>query len=335
MSRQIVGDVAAPDAEVKMQTRGPQPAGRWHRRRRRDRPPTEPLPGAGRLIAALAVLSIPVVAGYVWLIVTSFADRTHGFIPVDRDGNFGGFTLQNWKFLWESTEVWEVTLNTFVLAAGLAIGVVAVSAMAGYALSRLHFPGRREMLATMLVLHAFPSVTLLIPIFFVLRWLRDRPVIGNDLPFVGGVGFDTLGGVVLVSVALQLPLGVWLMKGFFDGVSWDVERAALIDGCSRFQAWRLVVLPVVRPGMAALAIFAFIVGWGSFIIPFTFIVNPSRNVISVYLGERIGGASGTSPVNYSEIAAIGLFQLIPVLIFFFFTQEYLLKIFAGGSKGGT
>jgi inositol-phosphate transport system permease protein len=287
------------------------------------------------MIAVLAVLTVPVVVGYLWLIITSFADRTHGLIPVDRDGNFGGLTLQNWRFLWESTEVWEVTLNTFVLAAGLAIGIVTVSAMAGYALSRLNFPGRREMLGTMLVLHAFPSVTLLIPIFFVLRWLRDRPIIGNDLPFIGGVGFDTLGGVVLVSIALQLPLGIWLMKGFFDGVPWDVERAALIDGCSRAQAWRMVVLPVVRPGMAALAIFSFIVGWGSFIIPFTFIVSPTRQVISVYLGERIGGNSGTSPVNYSEIAAIGLFQMIPVLLFFFFTQEYLLRIFGGGSKGGS
>ncbi|MGH9136646.1 MAG: carbohydrate ABC transporter permease [Acidimicrobiales bacterium] len=313
----------------------PVPARRTLRRRRRDRTPAEPITGAGRMVAVLAVLSVPVVVGYLWLIISTFADRTQGLIPVDRDGNFGGFTLNNWRFLWESTEVWEVTLNTFVLASGLAVGVVGVSAMAGYALSRLHFPGRKQMLATMLVLHAFPSVTLLIPIFFVLRWLRDRPVIGDDLPFVGGVGFDTLGGVVFVSIALQLPLGIWLMKGFFDGVPWDVERAALIDGCSRFQAWRLVVLPVVRPGMAALAIFAFIVGWGSFIIPFTFIVDPTRNVISVYLAERLGGQTSTAPVNYSEIAAIGLFQLIPVLIFFFFTQEYLLKIFTGGSKGGT
>jgi inositol-phosphate transport system permease protein len=333
MGRQLVTEAEA--HEVHLDVRAPEPAPRRYRRRRREQVPAEPLPGARKMVAVLAALSIPVIAGYVWLIITSFAERTNGFLPVDRDGSIGGFTLQNWKFLWESTEVWEVTLNTFVLAAGLAVGVVAVSAMAGYALSRLNFAGRRAMLATMLVLHAFPSVTLLIPIFFVLRWLRDRPIIGDDLPYVGGVGFDTLGGVVLVSIALQLPLGIWLMKGFFDGVPWDVERAALIDGCSQFQAWRLVVLPVVRPGMAALAIFAFIVGWGSFIIPFTFIVTPTRNVMSVYLGEQIGGASGTSPVNYSEIAAIGLFQLIPVLIFFFFTQEYLLKIFSGGSKGGT
>jgi inositol-phosphate transport system permease protein len=264
--------------------------------------------------------------------VSTFADRTHGLVPVDADGGFGGLTLQNWSFLWEDSTIWVVTLNTALLATGLTIGVVGVSALAGYALSRLAFPGRRLMLATMLVLHAFPSVTLLISIFFVLRWLGDLPIIGRDLPVVGGIGYNTIGGVILVSVALQLPLGIWLMKGFFDGVPWDVERAALIDGCSRFQAWRLVVLPAVRPGMAALAIFSFIVGWGSFIIPYTYIASPTKNVIAVYLQSELGV---TAPVDYGVVAAIGLFQLIPVLIFFFFTQEYLLKIFTGGSKGGT
>lgn len=282
-------------------------------------------------VVVLVIISVPVVIGYLWLIVSTVSDRTHGFIPVDSDGNFGGFTLRNWSFLWEDPSIWRITLNTFLLATGLTVGVVAVSSMAGYALSRLKFPGRRSLLASMLVLHAFPSVTLLIPIFFVLRWLRDVPVVGSDIPLVGGLGYNTVGGVILVSVALQLPLGVWLMKGFFDGVSWDMERAALIDGCSRYQAWRRVVLPAVRPGIAALSVFAFITGWGSFIIPFTYLVDPTNNVIAVYLNDLLGA---TSPVNYGAVASIGLFQLIPVLVFFFFTQEHLLNIFAGGAKGG-
>ncbi|MPZ52335.1 MAG: ABC transporter permease subunit [Acidimicrobiia bacterium] len=282
-------------------------------------------------IVIMSLISVPVVLGYLWLIVSTLSDRTHGLIPVDSAGNFGGFTMRNWSFLWEDPSIWRITLNTFLLAVGLTVGVVAVSSMAGYALSRLKFPGRRPLLAGMLILHAFPSVTLLISIFFVLRWLRDVPIIGSDIPLIGGLGYNTVGGVILVSVALQLPLGIWLMKGFFDGVSWDMERAALIDGCSRFQGWWKVVLPAVRPGIAALAVFAFIVGWGSFIIPYTYLVDPTNNVIAVYLNDLLGA---TSPVNYGSVAAIGLFQLVPVLVFFFFTQEYLLNIFAGGAKGG-
>jgi inositol-phosphate transport system permease protein len=175
-------------------------------------------------------------------------------------------------------------------------------------------------------------VTLLIAIYFVLRWIAGIPVLGRGLPLIGGFGYNTLGGVILVSVALELPLGVWLMKGFFDQISWDVERAALIDGCSRFRVWWQIVMPLIRPGIAALSIFSFISGWNAFLIPYTFLTTQDQSTIAPYLRGLI---SDTAPVNYSTVAAVGLFQLIPVLIFFIFTQEYLLNIFGGGTKGGT
>ena len=93
--------------------------------------------------------------------------------------------------------------------------VLLVSSMAGYALSRLHFPGRRAFLGSVLLLHSFPSVTLLIATFIVLRQL--------------GL-YDQLLGVILVKAAFELPLGIWIMKGFFDTVPWELEMAALVDG---------------------------------------------------------------------------------------------------------
>lgn len=280
----------------------------------------------------LALLTIPIVVGYIWVLISTFAQRTHGLIPVDSDGNFGGLTLRNWSFLWEDPVIWRLVANTFVLALGLTVGVVLVASMAGYALSRISFPGRRTFLATTLILHAFPSVTLLIAIYFVLRWIGDIPVLGRGLPLIGDFGYNTLGGVILVSVALELPLGIWLMKGFFDQVSWDMERAALIDGCTRFRTWWQIVMPMIKPGIAALSIFTFISGWNAFLIPYTFLTSQEQSTIAPYVRGLI---SDTAPVNYSEVAAVGLFQLIPVLIFFIFTQEYLLSIFGGGSKGGT
>ena len=208
---------------------------------------------------------------------------------------------------------------------------VVISAMAGYALSRISFPGRKAFLGGTLILHAFPSATLLISIYFVLRAVRQIPVLGNGLPLIGGFGYNTVGGVALVMVALQLPLGIWLMKGFFDNVSWDMERAALIDGCSRLRVWWEIMLPSIRPGIAALSIFTFIGGWGAYLIPYTYITDQEKSTVSAYLLSLSGD---TAPVNYSQIAAVGVFQLIPVLIFFIFTQEYLLSIFGGGTKGG-
>jgi inositol-phosphate transport system permease protein len=277
-------------------------------------------------IAVMVVLTVPLLVGYVWIIISTFSRTTYGLEPQ------GGLTLKNWSFLWEDPKLWKVTFNTLVLALGQTLGVVAVSSLAGYALSRLSFPGRKGFLGMTLILHSFPAVTLLISIYFVLRWLARIPILGNDLPIIGGFGYNTLGGVILVQLALQLPLGVWLMKGFFDNVSWDMQRAALIDGCSHFRAWWQIIMPIIRPGIAALMIFSFISGWGSFLIPYTFITDQEHSVLAAYLQSL---QSDTAPVNFSTVAAVGLFQLIPVMIFFIFTQEYLMNIFAGGSKGGT
>jgi inositol-phosphate transport system permease protein len=280
----------------------------------------------------LTIMTIPVIIGYIWILISTFSQRTYGLVPVDRDGKFGGLTFENWSFLWDDPHIWNVTLNTIILAALLTVGVLVISAMAGYALSRIRFPGRKAFLGGTLILHAFPSVTLLISIYFVLREISQIPILGKGLPIIGGFGYNTIGGVALVMVALQLPLGVWLMKGFFDNVSWDMERAALIDGCSRLRVWWEIMLPSIRPGIAALSIFTFIGGWGAYLIPYTYITDQQKSTISAYLRALSGD---TSPVNYSRIASVGVFQLIPVLIFFIFTQEYLLSIFGGGTKGGT
>ncbi len=274
----------------------------------------------------LIILSLPIIVGYLWLFISTFSKVTYGLVPVDSSGNFGGFTLSNWTFLKEK-EIWLASWNTLLLALFMSVGVVLISSLAGYALSRIKFPGRKEFLSLTLILHAFPSVTLLIAIYFVLRFFSGIPIL--DL----FMGYNTIGGVILVSLAMQLPLGIWLMKGFFDNVSWDVERAALIDGCSRYKTFWTVMFPQVRPGIAALSIFSFMTGWSSFIIPYTFLSGGAgHEVISTYLNRLM--QSDTVSINFNVLAAVGLFQLIPILTFYFFSQKHLMKIFSGGTHGG-
>ena len=271
--------------------------------------------GVPYLVLVLSVL--PILVGYLWLVLSSFMTRTEGLLPI------GQLTLEHWSFLLEPPfgrgypSIWRVTLNTFLIAAFMTVVVVLVSALTGYALSRLNFPGRKGFLSLTLILHAFPSVTLLIGIFFVLRFF--------------GL-FNTRLGVALVMVGFEMPFGIWLMKGFFDGISWDMERAALIDGASRLQVWWQVLLPMIKPGIAALAIFAFISGWNAWLIPKTFTIGAGQQAtLSVYLQNFQGD---TVAVDWGAVTAVGLFQLIPVAIFFIFTQDLLLNIYSGGAKGG-
>ncbi len=272
------------------------------------------LPPRWRLVLLLlAVLSLPIATGLLWLFLTASFERVHGLVPVEP------LSLDNWRFLWEPSingrpSIWVALGNSLFFAGTVALIEVLVASMAAYAISRLNFPGRTVYLGLILVLHAFPAISLIIAIFYILR------VIGL---------FDTLTGVILVKAALELPLGIWLMKGFFDNLSWEMEMAALVDGASRWTLFWRIALPMVRPGILALSTFALLSAWGEFILPFTLIVSGQRWTLALYLQSFLG----ESFTDFGLVAAVGLFYAFPVVLFFILGQRYLLNLYSGGIKG--
>jgi inositol-phosphate transport system permease protein len=267
---------------------------------------------------ALVIVTLPIVVLYVWLFYSSFFPRVEGLRPV------GAFTVENWRFLWapetvdqlrNKPPVLPLTINTFVLATTTAGVVLLVSSMAGYALSRLKFKGRRMFLGGVLLLHSFPSVTLLIATFMVLRQL--------------GL-YDQLLGVILVKAAFELPFGVWIMKGFFDTVPWELEMAALVDGASRITTWWRVVMPLVKPGLLALGLLSFVQGWNEFLLPFVFMPSGTQQTLSTLVRSILGEGRF---VDYGLLTAVGLFYVLPVLAVFLLAQEQLMRIYSGGVKG--
>jgi inositol-phosphate transport system permease protein len=264
---------------------------------------------------ALTLISIPFFIMYTWLVMNSFSEYvSFGFIPKE-------FTLKNWKFLWspipwglEETSVWFVLLNTIIYASGIAVLQVLVCTLAAYALSRIEFRGKTLILGLQMLLRAFPGVLLLIGTFFVLLRLRL---------------LYTIPGVVLARMSMEIPYGVWIMKGFFDGVPWDIEWAALVDGCSRFKAWRKIMFPLVKPGLLAISIFAFLAGWEDFI--FAYILLPGETKV---LSVLLQGLMATEVIDYGLLAAIALFYMTPAMIFFLIAQRALARVtVAGGIKG--
>jgi inositol-phosphate transport system permease protein len=166
-----------------------------------------------------------------------------------------------------------------------------------------------------MVLHAFPSVTLIIAIFIVLQMI--------------GL-YNSLIGVILVKAAIDLPLGIWLMKGFYDTVPWEIEMAGVVDGASRFRVWRSLVLPQVRPGIMALALFSFLSGWGEFILPQVLAPGNQVQTLSVYLAGFLGDDNN---YDFNMFKAVGVFYVVPVLIVYALFHKYLMNIYGGGSKG--
>jgi inositol-phosphate transport system permease protein len=193
--------------------------------------------------------------------------------------------------------------------------VVAVATLAGYYLSRFAFSGRAVFLQGLLVLHAFPAMTLIIPIFLMMYWVGMQ---------------DTLAGVILVIAALELPFAIFVMKGFFDAVPWDIEMSAMTDGASRRQAFFHVVLPQVKVGMLAIAIFAFIRGWEEYVFVRTLLVAKENWTMSLYLFWTITDVMG---VDYALVSAVGVFYVLPSVVLYLLTQRYLTQMTFGGIKG--
>jgi inositol-phosphate transport system permease protein len=239
--------------------------------------------------------------------------------------------LQNWRFLWNPDvadalkgasgvggkfpSVWTAFRNSLLLAGTQMAVVVAVATLAGYYLSRFAFSGRAVFLQGLLVLHAFPAMTLIIPIFLMMYWIGLQ---------------DTLAGVILVIAALELPFAIFVMKGFFDAVPWDIEMSAMTDGASRRQAFLHVVLPQVKVGMLAIAIFAFIRGWEEYVFVRTLLIAQENWTMSLYLFWTITDVMG---VDYALVSAVGVFYVLPSVILYLLTQRYLTQMTFGGIKG--
>ncbi|MEO6064452.1 MAG: carbohydrate ABC transporter permease [Lysobacterales bacterium] len=211
--------------------------------------------------------------------------------------------------------VWTAFFNSLVLALSQTVIILTVASLAGYYISRFAFRGRNAFLQGLLVLHAFPAMTLIIPIFLMLYWI--------------GL-LDTIIGVMLVLAAIELPFYVFIMKGFFDGVPWDIEMSAMTDGASRRQAFRLVVLPQVRVGLIAVAVFAFIRAWEEYIFVRTFLIENTNWVMSLYLFWVADDVMG---VDYGIVAAVAVFYVLPSLLLYVFCQKYLTQMTIGGIKG--
>lgn len=275
------------------------------------------MPGRARiwpLVTILSLISVPLVVMYLYQVIDTVTTRPPGTLIPD------GVSFASWRFLAApvgpgAPSIWHLALNTLVFATSTALVVTAASSTAGYALSRLQMPARGLFLGGLIVLHAFPSVTLIVAVFLILQYL--------------GL-YDTLTGVILVKVAFELPFGIWIMKGFYDTVPWEIEMAGVTDGASRLTVWRLLVLPLVQPGIFALLIFSFLAGWSEFILPLVLAPANAPQVLATYLAALI---ADDRTADFGLFKAVSIFYALPVLAIYVVFQKRLMNIYGGGTKG--
>jgi multiple sugar transport system permease protein len=186
----------------------------------------------------------------------------------------------------------QAIVNTTILTVIATVAILVVAVMAGYGFSRLRFRGSNALLAVVLATMVIPVFTLVVALF---RLMADFDLINTYL------------GLVLVFVSAQAPLAVWLFYNYCRELPADPEEAALIDGCTRLQAFGRVVLPQMRSGIAALTAITMLAIWGQFLIPLLLTSTIETKPVTVVITEFIGKYT----TNYPLLTAAGVLAMIP------------------------
>jgi len=284
-----------------------------------------------KIVIALALLfaSTPILMTYTMLVLSSFS-REIVTDPFLRDFEF---TLDNWILFLTGRltyaaaglgyNVVELVASTLIVALGVAIVATVSSMLAAYSLSRMDFKGRRAMLAGLILLHAFPGVAMIIGVYIIYIAL------GLATGLQGNVAYAMIY-VILARAALEVPMATWLFKGFFDKIPWEVEWSALVDGASRLTVWRKILVPMIKPGIAAVLIFTFLAGWEEFVYLWVFLKPSGIDSLPTFIEEVVASAEY---YQLTIVAAAGTFYLMPTILFFVLTQRLLLEAYSGGLKG--
>ena len=263
--------------------------------------------------AARLLLVFGFVFPVYWTIASSFAPEASLFevppiVPTQ-------FTLDHYRAIFDQRQFWLPMRNSLVVASATTALAIVIATLAAYALTRLQFRGRTFLLAIVLAVSMLPQVSLVPPLYLGLRALHL---------------LDTYAGLVLPYLSFALPLSIWLLVGYFRQLPAEIEDAALIDGASRMQALRHVVLPLAWPGVATAAILTFLYCWNEFIFALSFTLGPERQTAPV----AIALFRGRYQVPWGEILAAAVVTTLPVVVVVVAFQRRIVEgLTAGAMKG--
>lgn len=259
----------------------------------------------------LLTMTFLIIVPILWMISTSLKsedaiwDTPIEIVPSEP-------TLHNFKNLWSTHPFLQYLENSLIVVCTSTLISVAISTFAGYGISRFKFRGRGVYMSFLLATQLFPSIMLLIPYYKIFMTL--------------GL-IDNISALIITYVSFTIPFCTWMMRGYFAGISKDLDQAASIDGAGRIRVFTSVILPIAWPGVAATAIYAFIAGWNEYLFAMAFINTDTRKTVSLGIGQLIGEYR----ILWGELMAGALYALVPMIIIFIFFNRYMVSGLSAGS----
>ncbi|MDI3542737.1 MAG: multiple sugar transport system permease protein [Candidatus Atribacteria bacterium] len=239
---------------------------------------------------------------FLWMFLTSFKTRVQ---TIDPSVWIFKPTLENYQAVFQKRDLLLYIKNSAVVVSLTTLTSLFLGTLTAYGLARFNFSRKEDLAYWILSLRMLPPMAVVIPFFLLGR-------------FIGLL--DTHILLVIVYLSFNIPFTIWMMRGFIEDIPRELEEAAWVDGCSRFQAiWR-IIFPLVAPGLAATAIFCVIQSWNEFALAFFLTSFNARTVpTTVTFFLSVLG------VIWGEMAAVGVIATLPVLIFALIVQKYLVR----------
>lgn len=220
-------------------------------------------------------------------------------------------SVENFQRALNQPQFWVFARNSITVALSTVILSLLIALGASIAVARFNFIGRKAFLVVLVLIQMIPGSAMVIPIYLMLRSVN---------------ALDFIPGLVLTYMTFVLPFTIWTLRGFVEGVSVELEEAALVDGCSRVKAFTYVLLPLLMPGIVATSIFAFISAWDDYLFAYVIMKSQGNYTLPVWLASF----ETQQGVDYGAMIAASSIFSIPVLIFFLLVQRRLV----GGMTSG-
>ena len=265
-----------------------------NRQRRRVRRAVQ----AALVVALALVMMVPIV----WIALAAFKQH----VDVYQLKLFFPPTLENFALVFDSPyHLGRKLLNSTIVALVTVAVAIPIATGAAYSFSRFRMRGERAMFVMILATQFVPAVVIVLPFFLLFR----------DLGIL-----DTRLGLILVNLSIVTPFAIWMIKGFIDGIPRDTEEAALVDGSSRLQVIRNVVLPMAAPGLVTAAIFCFIIAWNDFLFA---LILTTNKAVTLTVGLALFQAEEGDLWNL--LAAAGIIIMVPMFVLALIIQKHFVQ----------
>ena len=224
-------------------------------------------------------------------------------------------TLVHYQEVLQNQNMVRFYLNSFLTALWSTGVALVVGVLGAYGFSRFKFPGNRSIMVGIMLTRMLPRVSLIIPFFITLQKLRL---------------YNTRPGLVLVFLVITLPLSLWMLKGFFDSIPYEIEEAAIVDGCSPLGILIKINIPMVLPAIASVGMFIFITAWNEFLFALTMTRGNTLRTISVGLAFYIDEFG----IRWGSLMAASILMSIPAVVVFSIFSKFLIKGLSEGAVKG-